>query len=253
MNVDRLRERRPGRMTSPTPSRHTSSRPASCRSGLALPALTLLAALSLTPSAHAQVSFSSAVSLALSSSPRVRMAQADLDKAHAALAEVHDAYIPSLTGDIDVGKSIGPPLGEPSLFTIKASSAVFNYSLKDNIRAAHSSLAAATFSLEEAREAVAEDAATTYLSLDSALQRRAALTQQRGFATRLSAIIQDRIDAGQDTQLELLQARRTAAQINLQMLSLDDEIDGYRSHIALLDGLPNGPLVTESASIPALP
>jgi len=220
---------------------------------LLLSLFALATLLCLAPAAAAQISFSSAVDLALSSSPRVRMAQADVAKARAALAEAHDAYLPTVQGIMDLGYSYGAPLGEPTLFSFNSHSLVFNYSQHDYIRAAASGLAAANLSFDEAREQVAEDAATTYLSLDSALERRAALADELGYANRLAVIVQQRLDAGQDTQLELLQARRTGAQVRLQMLSLNDEIDGYRSHLALLDGLSDGPLATESSSIPALP
>jgi outer membrane protein TolC len=203
--------------------------------------------------ASAQISFTSAVGLAVSSSPRVRMAQADLDKARAALAEAHDVYLPEVSGIMDLGYSYGAPLGEPTLFSFSAHSLVFNYSQKDYIRAATAGLAGANSSLDEARDEVAEDAAVTYVALDSDQQRRAALFEEFGHATQLAKIIQDRIDLGQDTQLELLQTRHTAAQIRLQMLQLDDEIAAYRSHLAQLDGLSGSPMDTEPSSVPALP
>jgi outer membrane protein TolC len=216
-------------------------------------ALTLLCCVCLSTAAGAQISFTSAVGLALSSSPRVRMAQADLDKARASLAEAHDVYLPEVSGIMDLGYSYGAPLGEPTLFSFSAHSLVFNYSQKDYIRAATSGLVAANSSLEEARDEVAEDAAVTYIALDGDEQRRAALAEEYGHANQLAKIIQDRLDLGQDTQLELLQARHTAAQVRLQILQLDDEIASYRSHLAQLDGLPDGPMATDPFSVPALP
>jgi outer membrane protein TolC len=205
------------------------------------------------PAARAQLSFTSAVDLALANSPKVRMAQADVDKARASAAEAHDVYLPSVSGLMDLGYSYGAPLGEPTLFSFSVHSLVFNYSQKDYIRAAASGLAAATLSLTDARQEVAEDAAITYLSLDRALERKAALDQEYGYANRLIVIVQQRLDAGQDTQMELIQSRRTATQIRLQSLLLDDEIDNYRTRLSELDGVPQGNLTTVTASIPALP
>jgi outer membrane protein TolC len=213
----------------------------------------LLPCLCFATAANAQVSFTSAVGLALSSSPKVRMAQADLDKARASLSEAHGAYFPTVEGITYLGYSYGAPIGEPTLFTFRAGSLAFSFSQKDYIRAATSGVAGARSSLEETREEVAEDAAVTYVALDAAQQRRRALAEEFADANQLAKIIQDRLDLGQDTQLELLQARRTAASIRLLMLQLDDEIDAHRSHLVLIDGLPDGPLATESASIPALP
>jgi outer membrane protein TolC len=181
------------------------------------------------------------------------MAQDDVAKARAALAQTHDAYLPSVNGTTDLGYSYGAPIGEPRLFTFAASSLVFNYSQHDYIRAAVSGLAAANSSLEDAREAVEEDAAVTYLALDRDRQRREALAAEFADANRLAAIVQQRLDAGQDTPLELLHARRTAAQVRLQLIQLDGELDTDRAHLARLIGMPNGPLDTEPASVPALP
>ena len=230
-----------------------SGRSRACDLRLPVLALAVLGRCWAATAASAQISFTSAVGLAVSSSPRVRMAQADLDKARASLAEAHDVYLPEVSGIMDLGYSYGAPLGEPTLFSFSAHSVVFSYSQKDYIRAATYGLAAANSSLDEARDEVAEDAAVTYVALDSDEQRRAALAEEYGHANQLAKIIQDRIDLGQDTRLEFLQARRAAAQVRLQMLQLDDEIASYRSHLARLDGLPDGPMATESTSVPALP
>jgi outer membrane protein TolC len=244
-------------MTAPEPSRVSPPRrrrgvvrffAAQCTAFLFLPALLWLA-----PLAHAQLSLTSAVDLAIGSSPRVRMAQADLDKARSAYNETHDAYYPTVQGVMDLGYSYGAPIGEPTLFSFEAHSLVFSYSQKDYTRAARSGVAAAELALAEARQEVAEDAAVTYVALDAAQQSHDALAQQLGFASRLATIIQERIDAGQDSELESLQARQTAAQIRLQMLRLDDEMDGYHSHLARIDGIPDGPLTTQPESIPPLP
>ncbi len=69
------------------------------------------------------------------------------------------------------------------------------------------------FSLKDTREAVAEDTAVTYLALDRDMQRQAALQEQQTFADRLVSIVQDRLDAGQDTPIDLTTSRLTAAQI----------------------------------------
>ncbi len=259
MSVSGLGKSDPERMTSLPPTRMASRRStprrahSSPRSGVVRVSFVLAALLCLPLAARAQLSFTSAVDLALNGSPRVRMAQDDVVKARAALAETHDVYLPAVGGIMDLGYSYGAPIGEPTLFSFNAHSLAFSYSQRDYIRAAKSGLAAANLSLSEARQEVAEDAAITYLSLDCAQQRHATLAQQYGYATRLVSIVQQRLDAGQDTAMELTRARQTAAQIRLQMLLLDDEIDGYRNHLMRLDALPDGPVLTLSESIPPLP
>jgi outer membrane protein TolC len=203
--------------------------------------------------ASAQISFTTAVGLALKSNPKVLTAQADVDKALAVVQQLRDAYIPSVVGGSGLGPpSYGFPLGQPSIFNITAQSMVFSYSQRDYLRAARAALDAATFSLKDVREGVAEDTAITYLALDRDMQRQAALQQQQGFAERLVSIVQERLDAGQDTAIDLTTSRLTAAQIRLARLRAEDETTADQAHLARLIGLPSQSLGT-SGSVPVLP
>jgi outer membrane protein TolC len=200
--------------------------------------------------AYAQISFSTAISLALDSEPKVKAAQANVQKAQASVAATRDAFIPSAVARGGYGKSTGVPLSVPEVFTLSSQSLLFSFSQKDDERAAEAGLAAAKFALQDARDQVAEDAAVTYLNLDNAQRRRAAMTQEYGYASRLVAIVQDRLDAGRDSKIELLQARRTVAQIHLQELQVEDEVAIQASHLARIMGLPGNTISTVSSSIP---
>ena len=82
--------------------------------------------------ACAQISFTTAVTLALKSNPKVLMAQADVDKALATVQQLRDSYIPNIVGGSGVGPpSYGFPLGQPSIFNITSTSLVFSYSQRD--------------------------------------------------------------------------------------------------------------------------
>jgi len=204
--------------------------------------------------AYAQISFTTAVALALKSNPKVLAAQADVDKALAALQQLRDAFIPNIVGGSGVGPpSYGYPLGQPSIFNITSQSLVFSYSQHDYIRAAHASLDATRLNLKDIREGVAEDAAVTYLALDRDIQRQAALQEQQGFSDRLVEIVQERLDAGQDTPIDLTTCRLTAAQIRLARLRAEDETAADQAHLARLIGLPAQALATTSNSVPAFP
>lgn len=211
----------------------------------------LLAALCACSSA--QISLTSAVDLAQRNNPKVLAAQANLVKAKAALAQAHDAYIPSagITGGF--GGSTGVPLNIPVVFGLSSESLVFNFSQPDYVRAAASGVQSAVFALQDARDQVTEDVAVTYISLDTAQQRQAAMHQEYEFATRLLRIVQDRLDAGQDSQIEFLGARLTADQIRAAQLQTDDEIVALADHLSRLIGLPEHRLTSVPSSIPALP
>ena len=204
-------------------------------------------------SAIAQISFTTAVDLALRNSPKVLMAQANVDKARAALEESKDVYIPSVSAGSGLGYSYGFPVGQPSIFNFTSQSLIFNYSQRDYVRGARSALDAANLALKDAREAVAEDAALSFLTLDRDTQRQATLVEQTGFAARLVAIVQERLDAGQDTPIDFTSARLTAAQIRLARLRADDEVAIDQAHLARLLGLPAQALSVSSNSLPAFP
>ena len=121
--------------------------------------------------ATAQISFTTAIDLALKNSPKVQGAQADVEKAIAALAETKDVYIPTLSGGSGLGWSYGFPLGQPSVFNFTSQSLLLSFSQKNYIQAARASLTAANLALRDIRQSVAEDAAITYLALDRDQQK----------------------------------------------------------------------------------
>lgn len=200
--------------------------------------------------AAAQISFSTAIDLALKNSPKVQMAQADVDKANAALSESRDVYVPSVAGGSGLGYSYGFPVGQPSVFNFTMQSLVFNFSQKDYIHASRFALEAANLSLKDARQAVAEDVALTYVALDRDMQRQKALSDEAGYGAKLIEIIQERLNAGQDTPIDLTGAQLSAAQIKLSRLRTDDDTANDRAHLARLVGLPAEGLSIVSESIP---
>jgi outer membrane protein TolC len=200
--------------------------------------------------ATAQISFTTAIDLALKNSPKVQSAQADVEKAIAVLAETKDVYIPSLTGGSGLGWSYGFPLGQPSVFNFTSQSMLISFSQKNYIQAARTSLTAANLALRDIRQSVAEDTAITYLALDRDQQKVSALNDEAGYASRLVTIVQDRLDAGQDSAISYTSSRLTAAQIRLARLRAEDDGEADRLHLATLIGLPAGGLGVVSSSVP---
>jgi outer membrane protein TolC len=239
----------------PMPVRALPSRsPSRFQTGSPIRLVTLIASFVwLTVSANAQISLTTAVDLALRNSPRVRMAMADVDKARATLSEVHDVYIPSIVGGAGLGYSYGVPITPPSVFNIAAQSLAFNYSQRDYLRAASAGLDAANLALMNVRQQIAEDATVTYIGLDYDIERLTVITTQQEYAAKLTQIIAARLEAGQDSRIDLTRSRRTSAQLKLQRLQIEEQLDTHRQHLARLIGLPAEGLTTIRSSVPEAP
>jgi outer membrane protein TolC len=241
MNVDRRQASRSDQMRSLPPNRLS-----------ACTKLALSFLLASTISAHAQISLTTAVDLALRGNPRVLGAQADLVKARAQLAETHDAYVPSITAGAGLGQAYGYLPSPPTLFEVNAGSLVFGASQFFYIRSATAGVNAAQLALEDIREAVAQDTALAFITLDHDQQREQVIRHQTKFAKNLVTIVQDRVDAGQDSQIDLTQAKLTAAQLRLAALKAQDDTANDRDHLARLIGLPPTSLQTDS-TFPSAP
>ena len=72
--------------------------------------------------AHGQVSFYTAVDLALRNSTPVRINAADVQHAEAAVMQTIDAYKPSFSVGSSLGYSYGFPVGQPSIYSVAANS-----------------------------------------------------------------------------------------------------------------------------------
>jgi outer membrane protein TolC len=185
----------------------------------------------------AQVSLGTVVALAQRNSTSVRLAQTDVDKAQAVLAQTHDAYVPSLNlhSGLPAVPEVGFTGGIPSILDLTAQSLVFSFPQKQYIAAARSGLKAATLNLDDAREQVALDASTAYIELDTV------------------EIEQQRSEAGIDSLSDLLEARLTAAQLKLKRLHLEARAATLAKQLATLTGLPVGSITPDHASIPEIP
>ena len=203
----------------------------------------------------AQVTLATAVDLAQRNSAAVKLAQADVQRAQAALAQTRDAFIPSLElgSGLPAFTSVGFTGGVPSILNGNVRAMVFNLPQFQYIKAARAAVAAATLNLKSAREQVALDASTTYIELDAVDRELDAARQQESLADRLVAIEQDRAEAGVDALNDLLQARLTAAQLKLHRFHLETRAATLAKQLSTLTGMPAGSIAPEHASIPEIP
>ena len=188
--------------------------------------------------AAAQISLLTTVDQALRNSTAVRIAAADVQRAAAGLSETRDVYIPNFVLGSSVGYTYGFPIGQPTIVNVSTQSLIFTFSQKDYVRSARAALKAAELSLADARQQVVFDAALDYVQLDTDRRRIEVLDEQNGDASRLTAIEQQRLDAGVGTREDVLRAKLLSAQIRLKRLHIQDDIDVVRERLAHLTGLP---------------
>ena len=202
---------------------------------------------------QAQVSLATVVDLAQRNSSTVRLAEADVQKAQAALAQTKDAYIPNFVIGSNLGYSHGFPTGQPSVGNATMQSLVLSYSQRQYTKAARAGLDAANLSLKEAREQVALDTSAAYIELDTVNRELEAARQQEIFTGDLARIEQQRAEAGVDSDMDLLQTRLKVAQLKLQRLHLVTRAATLAKQLAMLTGLPLGSITPDHASIPEIP
>jgi outer membrane protein TolC len=221
--------------------------------GTLAPVLMALAVMATPGLVRGQVSLATMVDMAQGHSTVVKLAEADVHKADALLAQTHDAYIPTLTIGSTVGYSKGFPTGQPSVANAQLQSLVLSYSERQYARAARTGVKAADLALKEAREQVALDVSTAYIELDTVNIELDAARQQESFTGRLVSIEQERSEAGVDSLSDLLQARLTGAQLRLKRLHLETRAATLAKQLSVLTGMPVGGISTNHASIPEIP
>jgi outer membrane protein TolC len=210
-------------------------------------------AASAAPPAKAQISFYTAVDLALRNSHEVKMAAADVNRAAAGVSQAKDAYVPTMAIGSSLGYSYGFPVGQPTVVNATANSLVLSFSQPSMIRAARQSLVAANASLRDTRQKVVADTALAYIELDTARRELEALDQQHSFGERLVEIERGRDTAGLSSAMDVTQAELTNAQLELRRLHLQDHMSLLRLRLANLTGLTEDSVTPESSSIPAGP
>lgn len=218
--------------------------------------LTLVFVLAVLPALlPAQVSLTTVVDLAQRNSSAVKLAQADVQKANAVLAQTHDAFIPSadLGSGLPAFPAVGFTGGVPSILNGNVQSLVFSLPQQQYIHAARAGVQAASLNLKDAQEQAALDASTVYIELDTVDRELEAAHQQETFADRLVKIEEERAEAGVDPLSDLLQARLTAAQLKLKRLHLETRAATLSQQIVTLTGLPVGSIMPDHASIPEIP
>lgn len=199
------------------------------------------------------VSLYTIVDLALRNSKTVQIAEAEQQHARGAWSETRDAYIPTFAVGSGLGYSYGFPIGGPYLFSVNSNSLLLSFSQHDYIKSTRAAWKAATLAVKNARQQVILDASLKYIELATTVGQIAGLNQAAADADTMVGVVEDRMNAGLESKIDLTQAKLTRAKIHLREIRMEDHADELRKHLAELTGLEAGAMVPTASSIPPLP
>src|SRR5215467_8982420 len=198
-----------------------------------------------------------AVQLALMHSTGMAQASADEQRAFAAYREARNQYIPQVAVGSGLGKSWGFPLSlenaAPSIFNVNSQSAVINPALREFVRAARDESGAAALQTKDQRQQVMQDVVVTYVELAKWEGMLPELTKTYNDAQTALELINQRVEAGVDSQAEGQKSQLIAARAHLRALQGQGAVDVLRDQLGRLTGLSSSSIVTAPDSIPALP
>jgi outer membrane protein TolC len=198
-----------------------------------------------------------AVELALSHSTTSAIAVAEEQRTVAAYRELRNNYIPQATVGSGLGKSWGFPLSlegaAPALVNFTATSALYNPSLREAVRAAKVESQATTAQSKDQRNQVIQDAVLSYTSLSRWEQRIGRLQDEQAAAMKLEEAMAERVKEGVDSPVERTKARLAAARLHLRLTEAQGSADVLREHLAKLTGLQAASIEMIPDSVPAFP
>jgi outer membrane protein TolC len=198
-----------------------------------------------------------AVELALKHSTIAVAAEADVQRALASYHEARSQYIPQAVVGSGLGQAWGYPLSlegsAPSIVNFTAQSAVFNAGLRDFVRAAKIEMQATGFQSKDQRNQVIQDTVLAYVELAKWASSLDHLREEKADALRAEQTVEQRIQAGVDSELTRNKARLTSARIRLRLAQAQGSIDVLRNKLSQLTGLPAASIEADPDSMPALP
>ena len=198
-----------------------------------------------------------AVDLALSHSTTAGMAAADEKRSLSAYYEARNQYIPQAVVGSGLGKSWGFPLSlegsAPSVFNVNIQSALLNPALRDFVKATRTEWKAAELQTKDQRNLVIQDTVLTYMELHKWESMLEHLGQDVEVALKAVQFVNQRVQEGVDSKLDLEKARLATARARLRMAQMRGAIAVLRDHLAQLTGVPAASLEIVPSSIPQLP
>ena len=195
------------------------------------------------------------VAQALQTSPNLKIAQARLVRAQAATEVANAATRPQVNGQLDLTRqrytangAVPPPLAgairESGTAQLSASWELdFFGKNRDALDAAMGSVNAAQADAQAARVLLASQVARTYFQLVRLNEQATVASRTLAQREETLKLIQDRVNAGLDTRLELRQGEGGLPEARLQLETVQEQMALTRNALHALTGEPNSAVV----------
>src|SRR5262249_35722287 len=178
-------------------------------------------------------------------------------RAHAAVTQARDVFLPQTVFGAGIGASYGFPLSlegsAPALFNVNFQGALFNLAQQNNLKAAKSEAAATKAQNADRRNELIMETALDYVQLDLLESSLAVQSEQQQAAEKFQEIVTQRVQAGLDSQVEMTRARLAGARTKLDIAQTRAAADQLRMRLSQLTGLPAASIRTSTETIPAMP
>lgn len=208
------------------------------------------------------------VARALVGNPGLKVAQARLERAQAAVGVAQSADGVHVNGELDVTRqrfsanSIYPPPLGGGIFTLGTAQFGASYEFdffgrnRAAIEAAVGAQRAAQADVQAARILLASNVARTYVQLGRLFEQREVATRSLKQRDEILALVRQRVSGGLDTNVELRQGEGALPESRQQIEQLDEQIALARHALAALTAQPPSTydgLIVPLRSVQALP
>jgi outer membrane protein TolC len=203
------------------------------------------------------LAFHTAIELALKNSATTGLAHADLQRAQGTVTQARDAYLPQMVLGSGLGASYGFPLSlegaAPSIFNVNFQGELINGAQRSFIKAARSDVAVTAAQNADRRNDVIMETALDYIQLDLLDSSLAIQREQEQSAAKFQDIVNQRVQAGLDSQVEVTRAKLAGARTKLDIAQTQTAADQLRLRLSQLTGLPANSIRTATETIPSMP
>jgi outer membrane protein len=201
--------------------------------------------------------FRTAIELAIKNSAATGISRNDLQRARSTVTQTRDFFLPQMAIGSGAGFSYGFPLSlegaAPAIFNVNLQEGFFNLAQHDYIRAAKTDVQATAAQNADRRNQLVMETALSYMQLDLLDSSFSVQHEQQAAAGKYLEIVQQRVQAGLDSQVELTRAKLAVARTRLDVAQAQSAADQLRLRLSQLTGLPAGAIKTSTESIPKLP